>query len=38
MRRKHREIPCIACLVHADAAFPFTALRIITIKTHRIYQ
>jgi len=34
MRRKHREIPCIVCHVPADAALSFTALVIITIKTH----
>ena len=38
MRRKHREIPYIVCHVPADAALSFTALAIITIKTHRISQ
>ncbi|SVE44326.1 uncharacterized protein METZ01_LOCUS497180 [marine metagenome] len=38
MHRKRRETPYTVCHVPADAAFPFTALRIITIKTHRISQ
>jgi len=38
MHRKHKEIPCIACHVHADAALSIIALVTITIKTHRISQ
>jgi hypothetical protein len=34
MRRKHREIPYTVCHVPADVAPSFTALVIITIKTH----
>jgi len=34
MHRKHRETPYTVCHVPADAALSFTALVIITIKTH----
>jgi hypothetical protein len=34
MHRKRREIPYTVCHVPADAALSFTALAIITIKTH----
>jgi len=38
MRRKRREIPYTAYQSLVDAVLPFIALRIITIKTHRISQ
>jgi len=38
MHRKRRETPYTVCHVPADASLSFTALVIITIKTHRISQ
>jgi len=38
MLRKRRETPYTVCHVPADVALSFTALVIITIKTHRNSQ
>ncbi|SVC26764.1 uncharacterized protein METZ01_LOCUS279618 [marine metagenome] len=38
MHRKRKEILYTVYHVLVDAAFPFTALRIITIKTGRLHK